>query len=73
MVLKLLIYRGLVVLLFFIPSQYNIAYQSKHNMRYNQEKLFQTTMLKSASCYYKLHPPYVYIVRRNWFKNKRFD
>jgi hypothetical protein len=38
MVLKVLIYRGLDVLSFYIPSQHNIAYHYKHNMRYNQEK-----------------------------------
>ena len=38
MVLKVLIYRGLVVLSFYIPSQHNIPYQSKHNIKYNQEK-----------------------------------
>jgi hypothetical protein len=38
MVLKVLIYRGLVVLSFYIPIQPNISYQSKHNMGYNKEK-----------------------------------
>jgi hypothetical protein len=38
MVLKVLIYRGLDVLSFYIPSQHNIAYHYKHNMRYNKEK-----------------------------------
>jgi len=38
MAVKILIYRGLIVLLFYIVSQYNIAYQSKHNMRYNKKK-----------------------------------
>jgi hypothetical protein len=65
MVLKVLIYRGLVVLSFYIPIQPNISYQSKHNMGYNKEKKNETTMFKSTSCYYKLPPLDAYFVRKN--------
>jgi hypothetical protein len=65
MVWKVLPYRDLVVLSIYIPSLHNIAYQSKHNIKYNKKKMFQPSMVKSIGCYYKQPSTYVYIVRIN--------
>jgi len=61
MAVKILIYRGLIVLLFYIVSQYNIAYQSKHNMRYNKKKNY---FKQPCSNQLVVTSPNVYTVRK---------
>jgi hypothetical protein len=69
MVLKVLIYGGLIVLAFYIRSQYNIAYQSKHTII---KIIIQTSIfIKSTVINYLL---FIYSFKNNNLKkNKIFD
>ena len=71
MILKVLICRGLVVLSFYIWNQHNIAYQSKHNMRYNHKKnYFKQAYSSNQSIVIINYPPslYVSILRKKIIK-----